>query len=216
MIISSDCGIPASCDYWRWGSGGRQENINAICVLGLNMINDKVFLILWWWFLFLAIVGALRLLYRLLQTRSSTVRYQLINMRMNRYFRSSHKTVKIENYLNNCKLGDWFVLYQLSKNLNRPFFMDFLTTLSVRFAHGHVCDEEDPEETGALLNQMGNYLKPSAKVVLYSILVTRKYLHRATTDIHTIHLSLASPSNLSCDCWLGDDKSQITFFHRLG
>ena len=165
MIISSDCEIPASCDYWRWGSGGRQENINAICVLGLNMINDKVFLILWWWFLFLAIVGALRLLYRLLQTRSSTVRYQLINMRMNRYFRSSHKTVKIENYLNNCKLGDWFVLYQLSKNLNRPFFMDFLTTLSVRFAHGHVCDEEDPEETGALLNQMGNYLKPSGKVV---------------------------------------------------
>ena len=164
-IISSDCEIPASCDYWRWGSGGRQENINAICVLGLNMINDKVFLILWWWFLFLAIVGALRLLYRLLQTRSSTVRYQLINMRMNRYFRSSHKTVKIENYLNNCKLGDWFVLYQLSKNLNRPFFMDFLTTLSVRFAHGHVCDEEDPEETGALLNQMGNYLKPSSKVV---------------------------------------------------
>ena len=32
----------ASCDYWRWGSGGRQENINAICILGLNHINDKV------------------------------------------------------------------------------------------------------------------------------------------------------------------------------
>ena len=56
------------------------------------------------------------------------------------------------------------MLYQLSKNLNRPFFMDFLTTLSVRYAHGHVCDEEDPEEDGALLNQMDNYLKPSAKV----------------------------------------------------
>ena len=27
----------------RWGSGGRQENINAICVLALNMINDKVY-----------------------------------------------------------------------------------------------------------------------------------------------------------------------------
>ena len=69
----------------RWGSGGRQENINAICVLALNMINDKVyddnimtvimiihdqvFLILWWWFLFLAIIGALRLIYRIIQTR---------------------------------------------------------------------------------------------------------------------------------------------------
>ena len=67
IIISSYCEIPASCDYWRWGSGGRQENINAICVLGLNMINDKVFLILWWWFLFLAIVGALRIVYRIVQ-----------------------------------------------------------------------------------------------------------------------------------------------------
>ena len=66
-IISSE--IPASCDYWRWGSGGRQENINAICVLALNMINDKVFLILWWWFLFLAIVGALRIVYRIIQAR---------------------------------------------------------------------------------------------------------------------------------------------------
>ena len=34
--------FPASCDYWRWGSGGRQESINAICILALNIINDKV------------------------------------------------------------------------------------------------------------------------------------------------------------------------------
>ena len=32
----------ASCDYWRWGPGGKQENINAICILGLNHIHDKV------------------------------------------------------------------------------------------------------------------------------------------------------------------------------
>ena len=128
------------------------------------MINDKVFLILWWWFLFLAIIGALRLVYRIIQTRFSAVRFGLINMRMNRYFKRSVKIVKIENYICKCTLGDWFVLYQLSKNLNRPFFMDFLTTLSVRYAHGHVCDEEEAEEEGALLSQMSTYLKPSAKM----------------------------------------------------
>ena len=85
---------------------------------------------------------------------------------MNRYFKRSHKIIKIENYLNNCSLGDWFVLYQLSKNLNRPFFMDFLTTLSTKYAHGHLCDAEDPEDgsSGALLGQMDEYLKPSAKL----------------------------------------------------
>ena len=42
-----------------------------------------------------------------------------------------------------------FVLYQLSKNLNRPFFVDFLTHLSIRYTDkGGTLDEEDPEESG--------------------------------------------------------------------
>ena len=43
-----------------------------------------------------------------------------------------------------------FVLYQLSKNLNRPFFMDFLTQLSIRYTEkaAVLVDEEDPEDAG--------------------------------------------------------------------
>ncbi len=32
----------ASCNYVRYGGGGVQETRSAICILGLNMINDKV------------------------------------------------------------------------------------------------------------------------------------------------------------------------------
>jgi hypothetical protein len=32
----------ASCNYIRYGMGGGQDTKNAICILGLNMINDKV------------------------------------------------------------------------------------------------------------------------------------------------------------------------------
>ena len=32
----------ASCKYVRYGTGGGQEDRSAICILGLNMINDKV------------------------------------------------------------------------------------------------------------------------------------------------------------------------------
>ena len=32
----------ASCNYVRYGLGGGQDTKNAICILGLNMINDKV------------------------------------------------------------------------------------------------------------------------------------------------------------------------------
>jgi len=148
----------ASCDYWRWGSGGKQENINAICILGLNHINDKIFLLLWWWCLFITFVAILRLLWRAAQTRSSWLRFHMINMRMNRYFKRSHKMDKIRAFIDDCKLGDWFVLYQMSKNLNRPFFMDFLTQLSVRYSIRR--DEEDTDsDTGD--NFMTMLLKPS-------------------------------------------------------
>ena len=55
----------ASCDWYRFGTGGKQETINAICVLGLNMINDKVFLVVWYWYLVLLIIGSCRLIFRI-------------------------------------------------------------------------------------------------------------------------------------------------------
>merc|ERR1719334_1373560 len=82
----------------------------------------------------------------------------MIEMRMNRYFRRSTKMDKIKAYIDDCKLGDWFVLYQMSKNLNRPFFMDFLTMLSIRVSLKG--DEVDTDsDTGD--NWMTMLLKPS-------------------------------------------------------
>ena len=47
----------ASCDYHRFGPGGGVAGINALCILALNVINDKVFVLIWWWLVFLALAG---------------------------------------------------------------------------------------------------------------------------------------------------------------
>ena len=57
------------------------------------------------------------------------------------------------------------MLYQLSKNLNRPFFMDFLTHLSVLHANGSTCHDEDSDEEAQLMDQMKEIIKPSKNVV---------------------------------------------------
>ena len=49
-------------------------------------------------------------------------------------------------------------MYQLSKNLNRPFFMEFLTNISVKYASTGL-SMEDPEDEGDNLLTM--LLKPS-------------------------------------------------------
>ena len=38
--------------------------------------------------------------------------------------------VTIKNYISNRSRGNWFVLYQLSKNMNEVVFVDFLITLA--------------------------------------------------------------------------------------
>jgi len=45
------------CNYQRYGRGGGQETKNALCVLSLNMINDKAFAILWIWHCILIFAG---------------------------------------------------------------------------------------------------------------------------------------------------------------
>ena len=54
-----------------------------------------------------------------------------------------------------------FVLYQLSKNLNRPFFIDFLTAISVKYVKNDLSieTETDAEDTGDSILTM--LLKPS-------------------------------------------------------
>ena len=58
----------ATCLYSRYSRlAGHQETKNAICILNLNMINDKVFALLWVWHGVLIIFGVVRILTRLCQ-----------------------------------------------------------------------------------------------------------------------------------------------------
>ena len=74
----------ASCNYVRYGRGGGQERKAAICILSLNIINDKVFLVLWWWFLCLIFIGMSRVVFRIVQINSAKLRYRLLDLRMHR------------------------------------------------------------------------------------------------------------------------------------
>ena len=53
-----------------------------------------------------------------------------LKMHFYRHFKNNEHTPDIKEYIQNCTIGDWFVLYQMSKNLNRRFFNLFLTRLS--------------------------------------------------------------------------------------
>lgn len=121
----------AACRYHRYGMGGNIETRSAICILALNMINDKVFVLIWIWFCVLVFIGSLRVVTRSFQLSSSKVRYFLISMKLGHFIKANTHKKHVMHYINSCSLGDWFVLYQLSKNVNNRFFGEFLTLVAL-------------------------------------------------------------------------------------
>merc|ERR1719427_1821169 len=122
----------AVCNYQRYGRGGGQETKNALCILSLNIVNDKVFALLWFWHGILIIAGIIRLVTRSIQVSSSSIRFFLMKMQMHRYLSNNKHAKHIEHYVVNCSIGDWFVLYQMNKNMNKRFFAEFLALLSLK------------------------------------------------------------------------------------
>ena len=91
--------------------------------------NDQVYLLLWWWYLFLTIMGLLRLLQRV-GLLSSSLRLFLLLLKLRLDFDTSSNGELVKDFIKRSAIGDWFVLYQMSRNMNRRLFFMFLTTLA--------------------------------------------------------------------------------------
>lgn len=54
------------CDFYKYGSSGTIQKHDALCVMALNIINEKIFIVLWFWYILMAVVTVLSILWRLL------------------------------------------------------------------------------------------------------------------------------------------------------
>ncbi|GBP45043.1 Innexin inx3 [Eumeta japonica] len=51
------------CTFHKFGASGTIQKHDALCVLALNILNEKIFIFLWFWFIILSVVSGLALLY---------------------------------------------------------------------------------------------------------------------------------------------------------
>lgn len=57
------------------------ERHDAICILPLNVVNEKVYIFLWFWFILLAILSAITIFYRVIIIFSPRMRVYLLRLR---------------------------------------------------------------------------------------------------------------------------------------
>merc|ERR1719402_528176 len=68
----------AKCTFHKYGPSGTIQNHDGLCILALNIINEKIYVFLWFWMVGLAIVSALALLYRCIIIASPGLRVSVI------------------------------------------------------------------------------------------------------------------------------------------
>lgn len=54
------------CNFYKYGPSGSIQQHDALCVMALNVINEKIFVFMWFWYAVLLVVTILALLWRLI------------------------------------------------------------------------------------------------------------------------------------------------------
>ncbi|XP_068235263.1 innexin inx3-like [Palaemon carinicauda] len=136
------------CTYKSFGPSGTITVKQPLCILPQNILNEKVFVILWFWFVILATITSIRLVYLLVISFAPSLRVHVLEQRGK--LESSHL---MEKSIQRLSLGDFCLLSILVKNLDAITFRDVLkdSILSddpnANGAYRHLePDEEDPAE----------------------------------------------------------------------
>ena len=116
------------CTFHKYGASGTVQRIDGLCVLPINILNEKIYVMLWFWFIVLAALSGLMLLYRVALLLSPQMRLYLLMMRARL---APHDQVAIVG--RKCQVGDWFVLQRMGKNMDSVAFKELIRRLASRF-----------------------------------------------------------------------------------
>lgn len=128
------------CDFYRYGSSGDVQKHDALCLIPLNILNEKIYVFMWFWFVILAVLSGLALVYRTMVFLSPRVRYYLIFI-LDRLTSPQ----RLNTVLSHMSYGDWFLLQQVGHNIDSRNFRDLLAELENEMtSHFAYIKEHDP------------------------------------------------------------------------
>ena len=64
------------------GTGGGVESANGICILSQNIINQKIYLVLWFWYILVLLIGVVQLVFEAVVIAVPAFRNLLITWNM--------------------------------------------------------------------------------------------------------------------------------------
>lgn len=112
------------CKYRNYGPSGSLQTYDFLCILPLNVLNEKLYFVLWLWMIIVAILSFLMVLFRLLIVAFPKLRGYLLLVQVRCF-----DMEQMENIVNSINYGSFFVLYLIGKNCHPFVFKDLVSAL---------------------------------------------------------------------------------------
>ena len=118
------------CSFYKYGPSGSIQIHDAMCVMALNIINEKIYIILWFWFIILFIVSSLAIIWRIL-----TICLHSRSTKFNQIVFSTTSPGRLNPWntltvTQRCDFTDWLFLNYLAKNMDALVFKDLFIGLA--------------------------------------------------------------------------------------
>ena len=113
----------SKCNLHLFGPSGTRQRWDGFCVLPMNILNEKMFLVLWYWYFVLLILSFISVFYWFYHMMSPKYRLKHIE----KHLKGQVKGNRLK-FLNK-HFGDWFLLHQLYKNLDFNNFTQLVSNL---------------------------------------------------------------------------------------
>lgn len=112
------------CTFHKYGASGSIQKHDALCILALNILNEKIYIFLWFWFIILAVLSGLALVYSAAVILLPSTRETILKRR----FRFGTPS-GVDTIIRKTQVGDFLMLHLLGQNMNQMVFGEILDEL---------------------------------------------------------------------------------------
>jgi len=113
------------CTFRKFGPSGDVEKHDAFCLLPLNILNEKIFILQWFWFIMLAVLFGFLILYRVVLITFPDLRPRVMYQH--------NKAVPLDvftSFTSKTNIGDWWIMYVLSRNIDPLIYGNIMSKLA--------------------------------------------------------------------------------------
>jgi hypothetical protein len=116
------------CTFHHFGPSGSIVKKDAICVLGLNIINEKIYVMLWFWLITLALLTGAYLIYMVAIIALPALRRNMVTRKAR-----PDKKDPAYHLVKECNIGDWFMIFLVSRNMDTTMYNIFIDEITEKY-----------------------------------------------------------------------------------